>query len=264
MARNAGKQKIAKINQNATIGVLGAKGGVGTTTVAMNLGAAMLQAGDNPIVADFRPGFGSLGLMLGHAQSRGMAKLLDQPNGNIDADTVGAQVITHQSGLRLLLSSARPSEGMNQYAPENAVQIAKTVKTLANPAIYDLGAGLTPFNSRLIKEVDRLIIVVEPSRIALDMTRELFSVIEGEGVARAKMNIVIVSRAQSSLQTSWQEIEQALGQEIKAIISAAPELAFQANEAGVPMVLFRPNAITSSQLTKLAEDFKGRPPRPVG
>jgi MinD-like ATPase involved in chromosome partitioning or flagellar assembly len=90
------------------------------------------------------------------------------------------------------------------------------------------------------------------------MARELFQSLEADGICRGRLNIVVINRAQSSLQTPWQEIEQHLGQDIKAIISAAPELAFQTIEANMPMVLFRPNSITSNQLAKLAEDFRNR------
>src|SRR6185295_11799030 len=44
-------------SRGTAIGVIGAKGGVGTTTIALNIAAGLAQAGhDNPIIADFRLG----------------------------------------------------------------------------------------------------------------------------------------------------------------------------------------------------------------
>ncbi len=43
-----------------------------------------------------------------------------------------------------------------------------------------------------------------------------------------------------------------------AIISPAPELAFQAAEAGLPIVLFQPSSIVANQFSKLAEEVASR------
>jgi MinD-like ATPase involved in chromosome partitioning or flagellar assembly len=72
------------------------------------------------------------------------------------------------------------------------------------------------------------------------------------------VSIVLINRTQSSLQVPWQEAEQILNHEMTAIISPAPELAFQAAEAGFPIVLFQPNSIVASQFTKLAEELVNR------
>jgi MinD-like ATPase involved in chromosome partitioning or flagellar assembly len=42
------------------------------------------------------------------------------------------------------------------------------------------------------------------------------------------------------------------------LIGPASELAFQAAEAGFPIVLFQPNSIVANQFTKLAEEVASR------
>jgi CheY-like chemotaxis protein/MinD-like ATPase involved in chromosome partitioning or flagellar assembly len=240
------------------IGVLGVKGGVGTTTIAINLGAALIEANEKPILADFCLGSGSMGLFLGHGGVSGMASLLSKPANEINRRTIDGQTMTHQTGLRLLLSSTRPKEALLNYSPETALSMLKNLRQMGNPVILDLGSRMSVPISRLIRELDQLLLVVEPNKVALTMARELFQTFETENINRSNISVAVMNRAQSNLQTPWQEIEQALGQEIKAIISAAPDLAFQAAEANMPMVVFRPNSITSSQLMKLAEDISNR------
>ena len=89
------------------------------------------------------------------------------------------------------------------------------------------------------------------------MAHGLITELESE-ISERKVEVIVVNRSQSSLQTSWQEVEQILGREIKAILSAAPELAFQAMENKMPMIMLQPNAIVSTQLIKIADDIKGR------
>ena len=259
LARNAGKTQSSSASAgNSVIGVLGVKGGIGTTTIAANMGAAMMQAGAKPIVADFCLGSGSLGLFLGYGQVSNMAMLLSKQATELNERVVESQITSHESGLKLLLASSRPKEALLDYTAETAIELINGLRKLANPTILDLGSSLNATTNRIIREVDHLLVIVEPNRVAVTMAREMFQTFESDNIPREKLNIAVLSRAQSSLQTPWQEIEQALGQEIRAIISAAPDLAFQSIEANTPMVLFRPNSITSSQLVKLAEDFRVR------
>jgi Flp pilus assembly CpaE family ATPase len=63
--------------QGRLIGVLAAKGGVGVSTLALNLGIAMRGLSRKSVlVSDFRPGSGSIGLELGYEVNQGLSRLL--------------------------------------------------------------------------------------------------------------------------------------------------------------------------------------------
>ena len=72
------------------------------------------------------------------------------------------------------------------------------------------------------------------------------------------MHVVVVNRAASSNPPSWSDVEQMLGREIRAIVSLASELVYQATHAHMPVVMHQPTAIASSQMIKLAEDISVR------
>jgi CheY-like chemotaxis protein/MinD-like ATPase involved in chromosome partitioning or flagellar assembly len=241
-------------SRGTAIGVLGVKGGVGTTTIALNITAALAQSGhDNPIIADFRLGSGSLGLFIGMGRSTGMANILSKPVPEIRPQTLEPELVNHNAGFRALLSSVRPREAAMPISPDAPTAIVNGLRALGRPVIVDLGSGMNTIAARVQREMDKLVLVIDPGTTSLTMARELIRELEAGGAPQGRINVVIVNRAQASSQTPWQEVEQLLGQEIRAIISAAPELAFQANESGTPIVLTQPNAIVSNQLLKLAE-----------
>jgi len=246
------------VNKGMAVGVIGAKGGVGTTTLALNIPAALLLAGENPIVADLRLGSGSMGLMLGLGQSYGMANVLGKPATEIRPQAIEGELAVHQSGLRALLSSARAKEAQLNYSIDSALSLVRSLRTLGRPAFFDLGSSLTATTGRLQREMDQLIVVLEPSTIAVTLARELIRELEAGNAGQARLHIVVVNRAQSSVQTPWHEVEQVLGQEIRAIISPAPDLAFQAARAGMPIVMYQSNAVVSGQIIKLSEDLNAR------
>jgi CheY-like chemotaxis protein/MinD-like ATPase involved in chromosome partitioning or flagellar assembly len=248
---------VAK-QRGRVIGVLGAKGGVGTTTVAINIAASIAQRGnEQPIVADLALGRGSMGLLLGFGQSQGMARLLARSQKEVNKQSVEAELINHQSKMRLLLSSSRPREAQINAQPETTQALVKTLRELTRTSIIDLGHGLDANVSGLLAQLDKIVIVVEPTNIALSMARELIRELDANN-AGSKINVVVVSRSQTNLQTPWHEIEAALGREVRAMISPAPELAFQSMENAVPMVSLQPGAIVSGQFVKLAEALSSR------
>lgn len=256
LARKSTQKSEGSGKAGQVIGVIGVKGGVGTTTVAANIAAAMTTEETQPIIADFCLGAGALGLFLGQGQTSNMTALLSKQPNEISQELVSEQLVEHESGMQLLLTSTRPKEALLNYAPETALEVVKTLRDLSDHVVLDLGNRMSAAVSLVAREVDQLLVIVEPNRIALDMAKQLFQALEADEIKRDKFNVAVMNRTQSNLQMPWQEIEQTLGLDIKAIISAAPDLAYQAVEANTPIVLFRPNAITASQLTKLTKSLQ--------
>jgi pilus assembly protein CpaE len=257
LGRNAGQRKVEP-SKGLAIGVIGAKGGVGTTTIALNVAAVFALMNEHPVVADYRLGAGSMSLMLGVMRTQGMANVLSKSTAEIRPRTIEEELVTHQSGLRALLSSPRAKEAQLNYTLDSAVAVARSLRTVGRPSVVDLGSMLTPTISRVQREMDQMVVVVEPTSIGMSMTRELLQELDAGRSGATRVHLVVVNRFQSTMQTPWHEVEQFLNQEIRAIISPAPELAFQAANAGTPMVMFQPNAVFSSQLAKLAQDLKVR------
>ena len=234
------------------IGVLGVKGGVGTTTVALNVGAALLKSGENPILSDFRPGIGGMGLMLG-ADNDGVGSLLREAE--ITPDAVSKAIISHNTGLRALVSASNPHDAALDYDLDQPLQIVKTIRRFGNPAIVDLGSGITRISAEIVDKVDNLLFAIEASAVGLEMAKLQLDVLD-DLIGGSRISVVVVNRSQSTL--PWHEAENRLNREVKAIISPAPELAFQAGEQGIPMVILQPNAMVSGQFVKLADEMKSR------
>ncbi len=252
LARRAAKRGAAA-ELGTLLAVIGAKGGVGTTTLAMNLAAALNSTSEGTILADVRPGQGSLGISLGFGRATGLANLLTRPITDLNPRAVGAELVSHKSGLRLLLSSVRPREANLNMAPEVVSGILRHLRGLGKMVVVDLGTGLSPANQRVLREATHVIVVSEPQRIPLNMTRALLNDLNDLGVGPGRVSIVLVNRAQSGLQISWQEAEQILGREIQGVIPPAPDLILQAVEAAQPVVNLQPDAIVTAQFQKIAE-----------
>lgn len=247
-------QKRPQNDRAVTLGFMGAKGGIGTTTLAVNVAVAMAKT-EPSALADFRLGQGTLGLSLGFGRSTGIANLLSRPISEITVRAVENELVTHSSGLRLLLSSARPKETLLNVSPDSAAMIVRHLRALSRSVLLDLGPGLTRLSARLLQDMDQLTLTVEPNRVALMLARDILREVEQVGMPGSRINIVLINCTQPSLLIPWQEAEQILNHEMTAIISPAPELAFQAVEANFPIILYQPSSIVANQFTKLAEEM---------
>jgi len=251
LARSQGPRTAQAADRGRMVGFLSAKGGVGLTTIALNFAALATQSGQDVILADLHPGSGSLSLMLGLTQSQSLAALVTKPVGDINQRAVGAQLVSHASGLRVLPCAVAPGEAglMNNVTQIEA--IVKTLNTMCKLLVLDLGTGIVEATRRIAPMCETVTVITDPTRPSVLQTKALLADLNTLGLTTGKIDVVIVNRAPSSIQMSWQQVEQLLGYKVALIITPAAELAQQAVEAGMPMVLVRPESFTAEQIKQL-------------
>lgn len=255
LARNRSNKPAVATEHARIVGFLGAKGGVGTSTVAINVAAATAQGGQDTIVADVRPGNGSLSLMLNLAQSQGLSAILGKPIGDLNQRTVGGQLVSHPSGFRVLPAAAVPKEAALNSNVAQLEAIVKVLSGMCKLLMLDLGSGITEANRRILPLCDHFIVVSDPTRISLLQTKALLGDLASLGLAPAKVDVVAVNRAPSTNQMSWSVAEQILGRRVTLVVTPAVELAYQASDMGTPMVLLRPDSLTADQMRNLTNQL---------
>lgn len=248
-------QRVPKRESNVstsgtTIGVFGVKGGVGATTLALNLAAGFKEADGNPILADFRLGASTLGSMLGMEQLGTMASILGNVTDELTPEFLARELLSHEGGLRLLMASVEPDEAQISIRPDAAMAVVSGLRRLGSPVIVDLGSSYTQSCQRLLETMDKVIVLVEPSPVALSIAQRFMDELTSKPV---QFELVVMNRyhEKNGSRYSWQEIETTLNCEIRAMLAAVPELAMQAMRLGQPMLSVDPDSIFSSQIRKL-------------
>jgi pilus assembly protein CpaE len=252
LARSA--QDRAEPSERAkVIGFLGARGGMGTTTLALNVSILLHRNGQDVILAELNPGRGSIGLELSISEQAGLTTLLSRSLKDIHLRSVESEVFSHRSGLRLLLASSRPIETELEQAVAQMEAVVVNLAAMSTTVVVDLGSGLRPHVKPLLQHCDRCIIVVEPVYPSNVIARSLIEELEAGGFSRHKMSLALVTRVRTSLQIPWRQVEADLGIELAGIVSPAPEQAHEASQGGTPLVLLHPESLVGDQIGKLAE-----------
>ncbi len=259
LARSSREQKKKSMATATAIGALAARGGLGVTTIAANLGAALYKAETSEvIIAEMVPGSGSLGLELGFEDRSGLSRLLRLPPQEITRQKVFESLVRHPSGLKFLLASERPSEKILIAKVDQFAAIVARLSTLAHFVLLDLGNDLLPFVQKILPLCHHLLLVTEPSPNAVIQTRALIDDLRGLGVKEETIKIVLNNRVRSETILPAVEVQNRLSFPLAGTITPAPELFHLASRTRNLAYFAQPESLTARQIAKLASIF--RPP----
>ncbi|RPI91641.1 MAG: response regulator [Chloroflexi bacterium] len=242
-------------NRGYVVGVLGARGGLGTTTLAVNLGAGLQsRTKSEVIVAEMMPGQGTLALDVGVTSSGGLVDLLSIGKlADITREKVWEALVQHKSGLRFLPASDRPRDMQLINKIANYEIIVRRLSTLARFVILDLGVGIQPFAEKILPLCNELFIVLEGVENTILHTRALINDVAALGVHKKSIKLVLNNRTRSDTQLPSSQVQIKLEHEILSTLTPAPELFAQASRVQTPAILCQPESLTARQVTKLVE-----------
>jgi pilus assembly protein CpaE len=254
LLRSARVRESAQVMPTHVIGFLGSKGGTGTTTVALNVAVALAQPeigqGKRVILAELVPGSGSIGLQLGFAHPLGLTTLMDKSVEELDTRMVESQLTSHSTGVRMLLAPSGPRAGT---LPARQVEsVVRQLTRLTDYVLIELGSSLDEAVCAAIQQCSFVVLVAEPQRVSLMLAQAMIAELASMNVLREKIGVVLFNRAPSAASVTKATIEGLLG-EVVSVIPPAPELAFQAAEAGMPLYMMQPGSLVSGQLRDLAK-----------
>tara|TARA_Y100000310_G_C20563306_1_gene754180 strand:+ start:187 stop:963 length:777 start_codon:yes stop_codon:yes gene_type:complete len=141
--------------------VTSGKGGVGKTTTAINLGAAINHFGKEVLIVDANLSTPNIGI---HLNSPEVPVNLNHVL--LEKADASEATYEHESGIKIMPSSLSIKE-LKRIVPENLKNFKKDFSDLAEYVIIDSAAGLGTEASSAIKLADELIIVTNPEMPAI-------------------------------------------------------------------------------------------------
>ncbi|HSA99210.1 MAG TPA: response regulator [Anaerolineales bacterium] len=259
LARANEKKVITGLDQDEdrgyVVGVLGSRGGLGTTTLAVNLGAGLkTRTKAEIIVAEMLPGQGSLAMDVGVASFNGLVDLLSITKlSELTGEKVRETLVQHKSGLKLLLASDRPRDMQLANQIANYEVLVRRLSVLARFVVLDLGVGIQPFAEKVVPLCNEVFIVVEGVPNTITYTKALIDDIAGLGMSRKNIKVVLNNRVRSDTQLPSSQVQAKLEHEILSTLTPAPELFVQASRVQTPAILCQPESLTARQITKVVE-----------
>jgi CheY-like chemotaxis protein/MinD-like ATPase involved in chromosome partitioning or flagellar assembly len=242
------------------IGVLAAKGGLGVSTLTLNLALAFHQKTKADVIAaELRPGLGTWSGELGNSVSDGLNHLLRMRPNEISANTVEKELTRLSYGIRLLMASPHAHDAELMQATEQMETVLDNLPLLAKLVMLDIGNPYMPGFDNILNLSNEIIVVTEPYPATVQRTRQLLEELATKGYGRAKLlQLVSINRIRADVQLSLIQMQEMLGTNISQVIPPAPEIAYQAATRNIPFLQVQIGSAVSQQYHGLAERLAQR------
>jgi pilus assembly protein CpaE len=228
------------------------KGGVGTTTVAVNLALAVgARDPGNVALVDLTPMGGHVATHLDLRPKLTVADLLRDSQGTSSPEALrSTYLMRHERGILVLAGSPSPDSGALMSGAE-AGRILEVVMASVPTVIVDLGAHLDDRVVGALEEADDVVVVVSPDFPALKSVFAFFEFLSERGSRVAEPTIVL--NEIYALQTlTPADIENALGRRVAIRIPYDPLLYLRAANQGTPVFAGAPTSQPARRYDQLA------------
>lgn len=157
----------AEVSQSQIVAVTGTKGGVGTTSVAVNLAVALAEilSGDVVLVDLARP-FPHVGQFLDFKTLHSIRELAESSE-KLDSLYIQKVIQKHNSGLDVVLGSQPFSFGPptlkfdGVVEPRSIGRVFEALRSSYSWILVDLGAWVDPFYFQILQKTDQVLLVTE-------------------------------------------------------------------------------------------------------
>jgi len=149
------------------VAVAGAKGGVGTTTLAVHLAhlAVTRVAGRSVCIVDLNLDNGDLADFLGISHRLDISDLAKVAD-DLSAQTIGSAIHRGPTGLATLVGPAR-IEDVGEVGDRETVLILAALRRQFDIVIADCGSSVTPASAAAVETADEVLLVATPDVLAL-------------------------------------------------------------------------------------------------
>ncbi len=186
-----------RTNMTLSVAIMSGKGGVGKTTIALNLGCALHQAGFRTLLMDCDLGLANLDVLLGIAPE---GNLQDVLLGNAAVDDV---LHTVDNGFEVLPAASGVPELIDMDADMRSLLLDRLEPTLDNYdfVFLDLGAGINDVVQAFASMVALRIIVITPEPTSLTDSYAIIKVMSSRYNIRDFM--VLVNQTESKKEEQY-------------------------------------------------------------
>ena len=238
----------------------GAKGGVGTTTIAINAAIALhRELGRRVCLVDANLQFGDHRVFLDLGLDRkSIVDVVTAPT--IDADLFRKVVVNHDSGVDLLLAPPSP-ETAELVTTEHMAQILETLRGLYDYVVVDVDKRLDEMNLGIFDAADFLFVVMTADLSCLKNVRLVLETLGHIGYEDARVKLVL-NRSNAFTGISVKNAEGALKRPIDHQVLNEYRGAISALNSGAPVMFSK----ADSPLGRSFHDFArviDKAPRPV-
>lgn len=231
------------------------KGGVGKTTVAVNLGLALAQQGARRVcVVDLDLAFGDVAITMQLFPSHSIEHAIGS-EGAIDAELVEGLLTPHEDAMMVLAAPSHP-DVRDRISATLVGQVIRTLEASFDYVVIDTAPSFDEQTLTALDETDEIVIVATLDVPTLKNVKVAVETLDMLSVPAERRHLLL-NRA-DEVGISVDRVESILGMRPEATVPSSTEVAAATN-AGHPIVSKSPHHPLSTAIRQLASLLTGEP-----
>lgn len=244
-----------------------ARGGIGATSLAVNLALEMCSKSGSRLsrdhkkvaLVDFDVQFGTVASSLDLVDRGGLLKLLQLPR-HPDIQAARGALIAHDSGLRVLAAPANPIPLEALDAPRVAA-IIDALMTDNDVVIIDMPPALVSWIEPLLSRATRLLMVTNLAVPSVTSARRMLDIMR-EDAPDLVVETVVSREHKPILRTKLhRQAAEAIGARLSYWLPDEARTARLALDRGEPMITFSPRSAWSRAVRGIAQSLEHAMPQ---
>ncbi|HZK57081.1 MAG TPA: AAA family ATPase [Clostridia bacterium] len=241
----------AYANKSKVILMFGTKGGVGKTTLAVNLALELAQNRNKVCIVDYNFQFGNVGCMLGINNLNTISELLEE-DANPNIDMIRQFLSLHSSGINALLAPNNPEDSANITASQ-ADRIISTLRVYYDYVIIDTPPIIDDILAISLDSASMVLFVTNSDVVSLKNSKKGLMLLEALGDFQ-KIRLVVNGM---DSQINLADIEKVFGVPIWQSLPSDFKMALDSANQGRPFVGRHPDSKLSKGIKEMVVKIDG-------
>ncbi len=243
----------------SVVAVFSPKGGVGRTTISVNLAVAAAQDGKRVALVDGSFQFGDVGVLLNlNPRNKSIADLAAELQAGEQYDSLDGFLVAHSSGVKVLLAPPTPEQA-ELINPPAVRQVLEALRNDHDLVVVDCPSSFNESTLAVLDEADLILTLLTLEITSVKNMRLFLEVCEQLGYGPEKIRLVL-NRADSTLGIRVADVEHSIGRKVDHTIVSDGRSVVYALNRGVPFFLSNREAQVSQDIERLAKAVTGPPP----
>jgi pilus assembly protein CpaE len=230
-----GSMPIGMSRSGKVISLYSPKGGVGTTTLAVNL-AVSLQNEETPVVlVDGNMEFGDVSVFLNKQAKNSIVDLAPRAD-ELDPDVVDEVTILHaDSGIKILAAPARP-EFAESVTGDQFVKVLEFLCNFYTYVLVDCSSSLSDVTLSTIDASDLIILVTTQEIPAIKDSRLFLDLLQPLKINRERL-LFVMNKYDKRIGIKPDKVSENFKQEVKVVVPFEEKVVLPSINRGVPFML---------------------------
>ena len=258
LVKEMGPAAKSRARRGKIIDVFGGKGGVGTTTVAVNLATSLveMEGVQNVALVDINAPFGDAPLFLNIEPPIFDWMEVSKNISRLDSTYLMSILCRHASGIYVLPSPTVPVEDPN--IPKVMDILMKLMRTMFDFIVVDSGQVMNETSRTILKLSDKVLLITILSLPSLINVKRFQAIFRKLGYPYEENLEVVVNRFNQKTSVSMTEAEETLNKKIYFAIPNDYRMTMSAINQGKPLSVVAYGAETATKMRGLASIVSGK------